>query len=56
MDDIYYYLQPIEGQKKQWSDVPDAIKETFIKLGIPQAEQKLLAGWRQFESEVFIKV
>lgn len=56
MDDLSYYLQPIEGQKKRWSDVPDAIKETFLKLGIPQAEQKLLAGvGAQFESEVIYK-
>ena len=56
MDDIYYYLQPVKGQKKSWSDVPDSIKETFLKLGIPQAEQKLLAGvGAQFESEVIYK-
>lgn len=56
LDDIYYYLRPIEGQKRDWQDVPDAIKQTFLKLGIPQAEQNLLAGvGAQFESEVIYK-
>ena len=51
--DIYYYLKPTEGQGKTWEDVPEAIKETFDKLGIPQAERKFLAGVKaQFESEV----
>lgn len=56
MDDIYYYLKPMEGQKKSWEDVPAGIKDTFMKLGIPQAEQKMLAGvGAQFESEVVYK-
>ena len=56
LDDIYYYLRPMEGQKRNWDDVPDNIKNTFMKLGIPQAEQKLLAGvGAQFESEVVYK-
>ena len=51
--DIYYYLKPTEGQGKSWDDVPDEIKETFDKLGIPEAEKKFLAGVKaQFESEV----
>jgi Fe-S cluster assembly protein SufB len=51
--DIYYYLKPTEGQGKTWDDVPDEIKETFEKLGIPEAERKYLAGVKaQFESEV----
>jgi len=51
--DIYYYLKPTEGQGKTWDDVPDEIKETFDKLGIPEAEKKFLAGVKaQFESEV----
>ncbi len=55
-NDIYYYLQSVKGQKKEWKDVPADIKETFMKLGIPQAEQKLLAGvGAQFESEVIYK-
>lgn len=54
--DIHYYIKPIEGQKNVWSEVPENIKETFIKLGIPQAEQKMLAGvGAQFESEVVYK-
>ncbi len=56
LDDIYYYLRPMKGQKRNWDDVPDNIKNTFMKLGIPQAEQKLLAGvGAQFESEVVYK-
>jgi Fe-S cluster assembly protein SufB len=39
-EDIYYYIKPIEDQHTEWSDVPDKIKQTFEKLGIPQAEQK----------------
>ena len=51
--DIYYYLKPTEGQGKTWDDVPDEIKETFDKLGIPQAEKEFLSGVKaQFESEV----
>ncbi|MFV2066009.1 MAG: Fe-S cluster assembly protein SufB [Pirellulales bacterium] len=50
---IYYYLKPTEHQGKTWDDVPDEIKETFDKLGIPEAEKKFLAGVKaQFESEV----
>jgi Fe-S cluster assembly protein SufB len=51
--DIYYYLKPTESQSKTWDDVPQEIKETFDKLGIPEAEKKFLAGVKaQFESEV----
>ena len=51
--DIYYYLKPTESQGKSWDDVPQEIKETFDKLGIPEAEKKFLAGVKaQFESEV----
>jgi Fe-S cluster assembly protein SufB len=51
--DIYYYLKPTEHQGKTWDDVPPEIKETFDKLGIPEAEKKFLAGVKaQFESEV----
>lgn len=54
--DIHYYIKPLENQKKSWNDVPDTIKDTFMKLGIPQAEQKMLAGvGAQFESEVVYK-
>ena len=51
--DIYYYLKPTEQQGKTWEEVPDAIKQTFDRLGIPEAERKFLAGVKaQFESEV----
>jgi Fe-S cluster assembly protein SufB len=51
--DIYYYLKPTNEQGKTWDDVPQEIKETFDKLGIPEAEKKFLAGVKaQFESEV----
>ncbi len=51
--DIYYYLKPTEGQGTTWDEVPDEIKDTFDKLGIPEAEKKYLAGVKaQFESEV----
>ena len=51
--DIYYYLKPTDGQEKSWDDVPEEIKETFDRLGIPEAERKFLAGVKaQFESEV----
>src|SRR3989304_1385822 len=50
--DIFYYLKPTEQQGKTWDDVPAEIKETFDKLGIPEAEKKFLSGVKaQFESE-----
>src|SRR5215468_3946014 len=57
-DDIYYYIKPMQQQGKTWDDVPPEIKETFDRLGIPQAEQKYLAGvTAQYESEaVYHKV
>ena len=52
-DDIYYYLKPTNKQGRSWDDVPEEIKDTFEKLGIPEAERKYLAGVKaQFESEV----
>jgi Fe-S cluster assembly protein SufB len=55
-NDLYYYVQSLEGQHTDWNDVPEKIKTTFEKLGIPQAEQKFLAGvGAQFESEVIYK-
>ncbi|MEM6363547.1 MAG: Fe-S cluster assembly protein SufB [Planctomycetota bacterium] len=51
--DIYYYLKPTGQSEKSWDDVPQEIKDTFDKLGIPEAEKKFLAGVKaQFESEV----
>ena len=53
LDDIYYYVKPSEMESKSWDDVPDTIKNTFAKLGIPEAEQKFLAGvGAQYESEM----
>jgi Fe-S cluster assembly protein SufB len=52
-DDIYYYIRPTEKQGKSWDDIPDSIKTTFDRLGIPEAERKFLAGvGAQYESEV----
>ncbi len=52
-DDIYYYIKPTENQARDWDDVPEDIKNTFDRLGIPEAEQKFLAGvGAQYESEV----
>src|SRR5690625_3958766 len=52
-DEIVYYVKPTEEQGRTWDEVPDEIKETFDKLGIPEAEQKYLAGVSaQYESEV----
>src|SRR6266852_414274 len=57
-DDIYYYIKPVQEQGKTWDEVPAEIKETFDRLGIPQAERKFLAGvTAQYESEaVYHKV
>jgi Fe-S cluster assembly protein SufB len=53
LDNIYYYVKPSEAESKSWDDVDDTIKETFDKLGIPEAEQKFLAGvGAQYESEM----
>jgi len=50
---IYYYLKPVEKQGRTWDDVPDSMKETFDRLGIPEAEKKSLAGvGAQYDSEV----
>ncbi|MBA3943625.1 MAG: Fe-S cluster assembly protein SufB [Herpetosiphonaceae bacterium] len=50
--DIFYYVRPGEKSEKSWDDVPDNIRNTFEKLGIPEAEQKFLAGvGAQYESE-----
>lgn len=53
LENIIYYVKPSEMESKSWDDVPDNIKETFDKLGIPEAEQKFLAGvGAQYESEM----
>src|SRR3954471_7280355 len=52
-DNIYYYIKPAEKQGKTWDEVPAYIKDTFERLGIPEAERKFLAGvGAQYESEV----
>ncbi|HLR61341.1 MAG TPA: Fe-S cluster assembly protein SufB [Lentibacillus sp.] len=52
-DEIVYYVKPSEKTERTWDEVPDEIKQTFDKLGIPEAEQKYLAGVSaQYESEV----
>jgi Fe-S cluster assembly protein SufB len=52
-DDIYYYVKPTGGQVDDWNDLPAAIKNTYEKLGIPEAERKYLSGvTAQYESEV----
>ena len=52
-DDITYYLRSTEKQETSWDEVPENIKRTFDRLGIPEAERKFLAGvTAQYESEV----
>jgi Fe-S cluster assembly protein SufB len=52
-DEIYFYVKPTEQSEKSWDDVPDDIKRTFDKLGVPEAERKFLAGLgAQYESEM----
>lgn len=52
-DKIHYYLRPTDQPSKNWEDVPDEIKTTFDRLGIPEAERKYLAGVKmQYDSEV----
>ncbi len=52
-EEIFYYSRPSTGAEKSWDDVPDAIKTTFERLGIPEAERKFLAGvGAQYDSEV----
>jgi Fe-S cluster assembly protein SufB len=53
LDEIYFYVRPQDRMERSWDDVPDEIKETFEKLGIPEAERKSLAGvGAQYESEM----
>ena len=52
-DDIYYYVKASERTERNWEDVPEDIKNTFDRLGIPEAERKFLAGvGAQYDSEV----
>ena len=43
-DDIYYYIKPTQGQVDEWDELPEQMKATYEKLGIPEAERKYLAG------------
>jgi Fe-S cluster assembly protein SufB len=54
LESIYYFGKPEwAGDQKSWDDVPDTIKKTFDRLGIPEAERKVLAGvGAQYDSEV----
>lgn len=50
-DDILYYQKMSEAPVRDWADVPDKVKETFERLGVPKAEQAYLAGTvAQYES------
>jgi Fe-S cluster assembly protein SufB len=52
-DDIHYFVRASEKVSQDWSEVPEDIKNTFDRLGIPEAEQKFLSGvGAQYESEV----
>src|SRR5437773_2125808 len=52
-ENIFYYIKPTENQADSWEDLPADIKDTWDKLGIPEAEKKYLAGvGAQYESEV----
>ena len=52
-DDVYYYLKPTDKKQDAWDKVPEDIKKTFDKLGIPEAERKFFAGAEiQYDSEV----
>jgi len=53
LDEIYFYVRPQDRMERSWDDVPTEIKDTFEKLGIPEAERKILAGvGAQYESEM----
>ena len=52
-DNIYYYIKPTDKQVDAWDELPESVKATYDKLGIPEAERKYLAGvTAQYESEV----
>ena len=53
LDEIYFYIKPEGHNARSWDDVPDDVKKTFERLGIPEAERKALAGvGAQYESEM----
>ncbi|MCH7902200.1 Fe-S cluster assembly protein SufB [archaeon] len=52
-DNLIYYMRAADANKRSWDEVPDDVKETFERLGIPEAERKMLAGvGAQYDSEV----
>jgi len=52
-ENIHYYVRPSDKTEQNWDEVPEKVKKTFDRLGIPQAERKFLAGvTAQYESEV----
>ncbi len=52
-DDIYYYIKPTEKQVNSWKDLPKEIKDTYDRIGVPEAEKNFLSGVSaQYESEV----
>jgi len=52
-DEIYYYIKPTQGRRQSWKELPREIRETYEKIGIPEAERKYLAGvGAQYDSEV----
>lgn len=55
--DIYYYIRPIDKKATSWSELPSEIKRTYDRIGVPQAEKKMLLGGvsAQYESEVVYK-
>jgi len=53
LGDMYYYVKPSDKEARSWDEVPDTIKKTFDRLGIPEAERKFLAGaGAQYDSEM----
>src|SRR3989344_2925408 len=51
--DIYYYIKPTDKQVNSWADLPKEIKDTYDKIGVPEAEKNFLSGVSaQYESEV----
>ena len=52
-NEIFYYMKASKGQERSWDDVPEDIRKTYDRLGIPEAEKKYLSGVKaQYESEV----
>jgi Fe-S cluster assembly protein SufB len=52
-DNIHYFVRASERAERSWDDVPDDVKKTFDRLGIPEAERRFLSGvGAQYESEV----